>query len=246
MAFSAEFGAECVENTQVYPSTHYLLFDTTRLSPPHPLRALLPRPGSCVSVRHPSESCAERSRPYSIVWSGPSHFGLLVRRVPDGVVSNWLCALSPGQSVTITEIFRHFEVPATSHFRESLFVSTGVGIAPFISALRLGVTPMQMLVGCRTLEAMPGLATLLSDVQRECCTFVVSQPELFISKSVDFKVVLRRRVTDVLRTLPFPAEPSVYLCGLDAMVLDAYSLLTMRGVSAESIHSEVFHFGKEE
>lgn len=171
------------------------------------------------------------SRPYSIA-SGVEEpvLKFLLRRFTGGVLSNWLAERNPGDRVCVSLPFGSFRTASAAG--PVVFVATGVGISPFLSALRsdgFGAESVHCLYGVRRLEdAVP-----------------VSMPE----NRVELHLAVSReqisgsfhgRVTDLLPTFSFPEDASYYLCGCDAMIDEVYDLLCARGVSSWEIHTEVF------
>ncbi len=85
-------------------------------------------PGHCVALF----DNGEESRPYSIA-SGTEEGTLrfLIRRVPEGPVSNWLADRKAGDPVRASDPFGWFQPGRSEANEESVFIATGTGIAPF-------------------------------------------------------------------------------------------------------------------
>jgi ferredoxin-NADP reductase len=77
----------------------------------------------------------EMTRAYSIA-SPPSengHVAFCLNRVNEGFMSNHLCSLNPGDAITFQGPFGNFILHPP--MRDTLFIATGTGIAPFRSML---------------------------------------------------------------------------------------------------------------
>lgn len=171
------------------------------------------------------------SRPYSIS-SGADEpvLRFLLRRFSGGALSSWLAERRPGDEVRVSLPFGEFR---TAEGRGAVvFIANGVGISPFLSALRsrsFGPESVQCLYGVRTLEAAVPVPTLRNRVDLQ---LAVSREE------VDGH--FHGRVTGLLETFTPPDEADIYLCGCDAMIDNVYDLLRARNIPAFRIHTEVF------
>ncbi|MCE9615738.1 MAG: hypothetical protein K8T26_15830 [Lentisphaerae bacterium] len=188
------------------------------------------QPGDCVALANP----ALDSRPYSMA-SGTGEDGLrfYIRRMSGGAVSAWLATRQPGDTVDVSPPFGWFR-PAQSgpDVAARVFIATGTGVAPFLSALRSDPD-------CRPLALLYG-ARVLADV--------VELP--YIAERCPLTLAISREnapphhhghVTDLLDRLP-PQPPGThyYMCGLNAMVDAVGAVLTARGVPFTHLHREVF------
>jgi|SRR5208283_370405 len=92
-------------------------------------------PGQWLSVKATTPDGEEMTRAYSIASppSGNSHVALCLNRVQDGFMSNYLCNLSEGQEITFQGPFGDFILRPP--LRDTVFIATGTGIAPFRSML---------------------------------------------------------------------------------------------------------------
>jgi len=188
---------------------------------PHPMPWV---PGDCVTLYAPK---VDEGRPYSL--SGPPDAPFMefwIRRFPEGVVSRSLVDHSPGDVVEVSPPFGWFR-PCEPKDEPKLYVATGTGIAPFLSALSLDKECRpRVLWGMRTPLPVPDILQA-HDLQR-CISRGTSSREGC------------KRVTDVLRECDLGAGGHVYLCGLDAMIEEASSLLKERGVPDSRRHTECF------
>jgi ferredoxin-NADP reductase len=92
-------------------------------------------PGQWLSVKANTPDGEEMTRAYSIA-SAPSengHFAFCLNRVQDGFMSNHLCNLDEGAQVAFQGPFGDFILRPP--LRDTVFIATGTGIAPFRSML---------------------------------------------------------------------------------------------------------------
>lgn len=181
--------------------------------------------GDCVTLFAPGE---EAGRPYS--FSGGTDQPVSefwIRSVPGGQVSSFLAGCSPGDVVEASPPFGWFH-PGEAVEGTKLFIATGTGIAPFLSALRSGLDPsgVPVLWGMREPLEIP---SCLSECDLSCC---ISREHVEGGHP--------GRVTDLLPALEISPGAHVYLCGLDAMIEEVSATLGSRGISADRIHKEVF------
>ncbi len=92
-------------------------------------------PGQWLSVKVNTPNGEEMTRAYSIA-SPPSangHFAFCLNRVQDGYMSNHLCSLDAGAEIAFQGPFGDFILRPP--LRDTVFIATGTGIAPFRSML---------------------------------------------------------------------------------------------------------------
>jgi ferredoxin-NADP reductase len=92
-------------------------------------------PGQWLSVKATTPDGEEMTRAYSIA-SPPSengHVAFCLNRVHDGFMSNHLCSLDTGAEITFQGPFGNFILHPPA--RDTVFIATGTGIAPFRSML---------------------------------------------------------------------------------------------------------------
>lgn len=114
-------------------------------------------PGQWLSLKHSKPDGEEITRAYSIA-SPPdgNRFALCLNRVQDGYMSNYLCDLEVGAGIAGQGPFGNFILRPP--LRDTLFIATGTGIAPFRSMLhwlladpsRHQQKQFQLLFGSRT------------------------------------------------------------------------------------------------
>jgi len=92
-------------------------------------------PGQWLSFKRDMPNGVDITRAYSIA-SPPSddnRFALCLNRVQDGFMSNFLCDMKIGEEISCEGPFGNFVLRPP--MRDTLFVATGTGIAPFRSML---------------------------------------------------------------------------------------------------------------
>jgi ferredoxin-NADP reductase len=92
-------------------------------------------PGQWLSLKHTKPDGEEITRAYSIA-SPPcenGRFALCLNRVQDGFMSNFLCNMSEGNEISCQGPFGDFILRPP--MRDTIFIATGTGIAPFRSML---------------------------------------------------------------------------------------------------------------
>ena len=92
-------------------------------------------PGQWLSLKHTKADGEEITRAYSIA-SRPgenNRFALCLNRVQDGFMSNFLCDMNEGDEISAQGPFGDFILRPP--MRDTIFIATGTGIAPFRSML---------------------------------------------------------------------------------------------------------------
>jgi ferredoxin-NADP reductase len=189
-------------------------------------------PGQCAVLFDERDD----SRPYSIA-SGSEDplLRFLLRRFSGGALSNWLAERKPGDTVRVSQPFGEFRTAEAQG--AVVFVATGVGISPFLSALRsrcFEPEKVLCLYGVRTLDDAVPIPTLRNRVDLQ---LAISQEKA--------EGHFYGRVTGLLETLTLSDEADYYLCGCDAMIDNVYDLLLARNIPAARIHTEVFFNSKK-
>ena len=93
-------------------------------------------PGQWLSVKAQTPEGEEITRAYSMA-SAPSengHFAFCLNRVQDGFMSNYLCDLAENAHISFQGPFGDFILRPP--LRDTLFIATGTGIAPFRAMLQ--------------------------------------------------------------------------------------------------------------
>ena len=211
-------------------TVHKLIFKTEELFELQLERGTLEfEPGACVALF----SDSTESRPYSIAaGTGEEILRFLIRRVPEGIVSNWLAQRQPGDKVNASDPFGWFR-PGHVVGSRSVFIATGTGIAPFLSYLRSNPqeAPELFLYGVRRqLEAFN-----LKELQQ------IDNFYLALSQENDNNH-FHGRITGLLGKIPFADDIHYYLCGLDTMIDETSCWLENHGVDYTQIHREIFFY----
>lgn len=123
------FTANLVQSTLLSGVTKHLLF----------VMANVQRfgfvPGQWLSLKHTKADGEEITRAYSIA-SPPAEnarFALCLNRVQDGWMSNFICDMKDGDEISCQGPFGDFILRPP--LRDTIFIATGTGIAPFRSML---------------------------------------------------------------------------------------------------------------
>lgn len=192
--------------------------------------------GNCLALYGPD---GKTSRPYSFASSPKeSFYSFIIKRFENGYVSTYLTTLSQGDRVQASNPYGFF---TPGKYPKSVFVSTGTGIAPFVSSIRHhNVPPIKMYYGSRTGNDVARIDFFeKNNIDIEYC----------LSKPVgdeDF-TYSNNYVTDSLERdfENYDEDTHFYLCGLDTMIIDTIQLLTRKGIPLDKIHHECF-FNKED
>jgi len=184
-------------------------------------------PGQCAVLFADDDD----SRPYSIS-SGADEpvLRFLLRRFSGGALSNWLAEREVGDIVRVSDPFGEFRTAEAKG--AVVFIANGVGISPFLSALRsrcFAPEKVHCLYGVRTLGDAVPVPTLRN---RVALHLAVSREE----PDGHF----HGRVTGLLETFELAEGADYFLCGCDAMIDNVYDLLRARNVPASRLHTEVF------
>jgi len=169
-------------------------------------------------------------REYSI-YSGESEDSLtvLIKEVPEGLVSRRLAALVPGDKLHVDGPFGYFTLePARKTGAPLLFLATGTGISPFHSFV----------------ATRPDLDYLLFHGIRQASDTALERgfdPAKVVScVSREAGTGFHGRVTDRLKTLEVDPRTHAFLCGNCDMIYEAFDLLRAAGVSSDRIYTEVY------
>ena len=190
-------------------------------------------PGHCMALFNDGTE----SRPYSIAsGTGEDLLRFLIRRVPQGLVSNWLAQRRPGDPVRVSNPFGWFQPGRSMDNERCVFIATGTGIAPFLSYLR-------------SITHRPPLACFYG-VSRASEAFALNElkalPDFHLAVSQEETVSnFHGRVSGLLEQLPLGPQINFYLCGLDAMIDEVSKWLEQHNIDYTQIHREVFFYANE-
>jgi ferredoxin--NADP+ reductase/benzoate/toluate 1,2-dioxygenase reductase subunit len=176
------------------------------------------------------EAGSPHIREYS-VYSGlqDPFFEILVREVPDGMVSRRLRKLRPGDFIQIEGPVGYFtldkEQAAKGRF---IFIATGTGIAPFHSMARSypGLS-FTLVHGTRFANEDYGKTTFPKDCYIQCT-------------SRDINGDFQGRVTKYIAGYEAEQSLQYYLCGNSRMIMEASGILRSKGIPPGDIHTEVY------
>lgn len=190
-------------------------------------------PGHCAALFRD----ATESRPYSIAsGTGEDILRFLIRRVPNGLVSNWLAERKPGDRVQVSAPFGWFAPGRSAAEEQSVFIATGTGIAPFLSSLRS--QPPRLPLACFYGVSYAEDALGLEELRR------LPQFRLAVSRQAT-DTAFFGRVSGLLDELPLGPQIHYYLCGLDAMIDEVSRWLEKQQIDYTQIHREVFFYADE-
>jgi ferredoxin--NADP+ reductase/benzoate/toluate 1,2-dioxygenase reductase subunit len=169
-------------------------------------------------------------REYSL-YSGSSDdfLEVLVREIPDGLVSPALARCRAGDELSVDGPYGLFLTdPSERRTAKYLFVGSGTGIAPFHCLLRSypGMDYL-LLHGVRALEDRFDF----EEFERSRYVACVSRAE-----GGDY----RGRVTGWLSEHDVDPSWQCYLCGNSDMIYESFAILRRRGVPRERLHAEVY------
>jgi benzoate/toluate 1,2-dioxygenase reductase component len=172
-----------------------------------------------------------QERDYTPV-SGPADpdLVLLVRQAPGGTFSSFLASVPVGSGLSFTGPHGRFLFRPSE--RKPVFVATGVGIAPFVSMARSGVSDCTVLHGVRGVEDLYYREILCAGAARYVgCISASNAPEE--------TCLFPGRVTDFVGARLPEGNYDFYLCGREEMVREVTALVDDR-FPGSRVFSEVF------
>src|ERR1700737_2278341 len=202
-------------------------------------------PGQWLSVKTNKPDGEEITRAYSIA-SPPgddNRFALCLNRVQDGFMSNFLCDLKEGEKISCQGPFGDFILRPP--LRDTVFIATGTGIAPFRSMLH-----WLLAEGDRHRERQ---FWLLFGARGEQDIYYREEFERLAAEHANFHFLptlsraarewqgLRGYVQEHLAEITGTrTDMHAYICGLDKMVKANRELLKNLGWDRTSIHYEKY------
>ena len=197
-------------------------------------------PGQFVSFSDQVEG-KEITRAYSIASApnGANRFELLLNRVEDGIFSNRLFAMQPGDTIAMRPPLGMFVLRRPP--RDSLFIAAGTGIAPMRSILRAHLSPSSpaftLLYGVRH-ESHLMYREEFQDLEHRFPQFrfwpILSRPE---ATWTGRKGHVQHHLQEALSGR---SDLDAYLCGLKAMVDDVRAILKSNGFERKQIIYEKY------
>lgn len=197
-------------------------------------------PGQFVSIKE-QVAGKEVTRAYSIA-SPPNgnRFALCLNRVPEGLVSPRLFAMSLGENVEVHEPLGYFTLRRPE--KPAVFVATGTGVAPFRSILLTALpqgTPITLLFGARHPHGVLYQDELEALAQQHAhFRFVptVTRPDdAWKGKAGRVQAHLDEALAEHAAE-----QPDVYICGMKEMVDDVRALLKQKGFDRKQIIYEKY------
>ncbi|MDO9512782.1 MAG: FAD-binding oxidoreductase [Bacteroidales bacterium] len=204
------------ENSEVAPSVYYLKTERTSDF----------IPGQMIRL---TENIKTPPRLYSIA-SGihDDYFGIIYSVVKGGKLTPLLSGLKPGDKVFCSSAFGSFTDPA----KETIWIATGTGIAPFLSMVLSGLHSGKTLIRGARQESdfyFDEIFKLkLKDKYIRCCS------------SGELQNSYHGRVTQYLWDHEADKKSKYMLCGSAEMVVDSRDILINKGVSFTQIISEIY------
>jgi ferredoxin/flavodoxin---NADP+ reductase len=171
-------------------------------------------------------------REYSIYSSpGEDFLEVLVKEIPDGLVSPALRRCRPGDSVEVEGPHGAFTlIEGSRETPRFLFCATGTGVSPFHSFVRsIPGLEYRLLHGVRTADDFPEITAFDADRYVPCVSRGAVAPGAFPG-----------RLIALLKEQPVELSTYCYLCGNSDMIYEVYGILKEQGVSREHIFAEVY------
>ncbi len=202
-------------------------------------------PGQWLSVKAATSEGAEMTRAYSIA-SPPSengHFAFCLNRVQDGFMSNYLCNLDEDAKIAFQGPFGDFILRPP--LRDTVFIATGTGIAPFRSMLHWLLAEDERHHGHQF--------WLIFGARREQDIYYREEFEHLAAEHTNFHFLptlsrgapewkgLRGYVQEHLaKIVGTRTDVNAYICGLDKMIRANRELLKSLGWDRTSIRYEKY------
>lgn len=202
-------------------------------------------PGQWLSVKANTPDGEEITRAYSIA-SPPSengHIAFCLNRVEDGFMSNHLCNLNEGEKVTFQGPFGDFILRPP--LRDTVFIATGTGVAPFRSMLHWLLADNEHHQG-REFRLLFGARSEQDIYYREEFEQLAAKHGNFhflptLSRADETWKSLRGYVQQHLgEIVGMRNDMHAYICGLDKMVRANRDLLKSLGWDRTSIRYEKY------
>jgi benzoate/toluate 1,2-dioxygenase reductase component len=172
-------------------------------------------------------------RYYSII-SAPHEpiIELCIRFIKEGSFSPILAAAEPGSEFQFTGPHGYFTFKPSK--RHPVFVATGVGIAPFVSMARSGITHFTLLHGVKYAKEL----YYESFFRKTASRFIPCLSDSN-AKDSDLPNIFHGRVIDFIQKELPRTEYDFYLCGRGEMVRDV-TLLADEFFPGSLVYNEVF------
>jgi len=201
--------------------------------------------GQWLSFQQVKPDGEELTRAYSIA-SPPAEdprFALCLNRVQDGFMSNFLCAMKEGEEIRCQGPFGDFILRPP--MRDTIFVATGTGIAPFRSMLHWLLADESRHQG-KQLSLLFGSRYEQDIYYHDEFLRLAAQHHNFhylptLSRGSSQWQGLRGYVQEHVASIAqHRTDMPAYICGLDKMVKANRELLKSLGWDRKSIHYEKY------
>jgi ferredoxin-NADP reductase len=202
-------------------------------------------PGQWLSLKQTKPDGEELTRAYSVA-SPPAEdnrFALCLNRVQDGFMSNFLCDMREGEEISCQGPFGDFILHPP--IRNTIFIATGTGIAPFRSMLHWLLADASrhqrrsffLLFGSRTEKDIYYHQEFLQ-LAAEHANF--DYLPTLSRGGADWKGLRGYVQEHVPGIVQGRAEMNAYICGLDKMIKANRELLKALGWDRKSIRYEKY------
>jgi ferredoxin-NADP reductase len=209
--------------------------------------------GQWLSFKTNKPDGEEIVRAYSIASppDGDSKFALCLNRVQDGFMSNFLCDMKEGDEISCQGPFGDFILRPP--MRDTIFIATGTGIAPFRSMLHWLLDPMEDGPSSSEARHQGKQLYLLFGNRKEKDIYYHDEFQRLARDNANFQYLptlsrgsqewkgLRGYVQEHVPLLvPGRTDMHAYICGLDKMVKANRVLLKSLGWDRKSILYEKY------
>ena len=202
-------------------------------------------PGQWLSLKQTRPDGEELTRAYSIA-SPPadnSRFALCLNRVQDGFMSNFLCDMKEGANISCQGPFGDFILRPP--LRDTIFIATGTGIAPFRSMLHwLLADPSRhqsrsffLLFGSRTEKDIYYHQEFRQLAAQHANFYYLPTLSRGGPEWKGLRGYVQEHVPGIVQGRP---EMNAYICGLDKMIKANRELLKGLGWDRKSIWYEKY------
>ena len=201
--------------------------------------------GQWLSLKHNKPDGEEITRAYSIA-SPPdesNRFALCMNRVQDGFMSNFLCDMKEGGEISCQGPFGDFILRPP--LRDTIFIATGTGVAPFRSMLhwllaaetRHQNKQLSLLFGNRTVPDIYYHDEFLKLAEGHANFHYLPTLSRGASEWTGLKGYVQEHVAEIVSGRN---DMHAYICGLDKMVKANRDLLKSLGWDRKSILYEKY------